>query len=97
MAPESKEWRQLAAAEQSLADDGASPRTKIRISRKILPLAREELARRRTLLEKLENYEAELEKQSTDDSDHIDIVRRTIALTKERAQRMEKIVAAIGK
>jgi len=95
--PTSKEWQQLAVAEQSLADGGSSHGRKISISKKLMPLAREELAQRRTLLEKLENYEAELEKQSTDNSDHIDIVRRIIALTKERAQRMEKIVALFNK
>lgn len=85
MGPEPKEWQQLATLEQRAAHG-----EKVRASGNIARFAREELDRRTKLLEKLSSYYEELSR--TDTSDRVDIVRRTLELTKERVNRMNTIL-----
>jgi len=93
--PDSKDWGRLATLEQTVAH-GDVLKYKIQ-NPKIIALAKDELANRRALLEKLKAYEAELAIEPAQNNDHLDIVRRTIELTQQRVEHMENIVSALSK
>lgn len=83
--PESKDWQRLATLEQR-----ATHGEQVRATGDLARLAREELDRRTDLLQKLGSYYEEISR--TDTSDRVDIVRRTLELTRERVESMQKII-----
>lgn len=79
---ETKDWQHLAKLEQAVAHS-----KKLRAHGKTLKLARQEYKNRQLLFEKLTEEEKKIQTE-----DHLDIIKRMIALTKERLERMKIIM-----